>query len=122
MSVGPQRSPPRRNAMYFRHSFITIPVLMIVLVLIAASAAAPQVHTNAVDLPANVEGRYKILGINPNGDRYTGTLEVIAHGDVFEFLWNAGRKYSGIGVRNGKIVAVAFANGAEGSGCGVIDS
>ena len=107
--------------MYLRHSFIAMSVVLIMLALIVASAAAPQVHNNAPALPANVEGRYNVLGSNPNGDRYTGTLEVLRHGDVYEFKWNAGRQYNGIGVRNGKFVAVAFANGNDGSGCGVID-
>src|SRR5262245_35635024 len=107
--------------MCLRHSFIAIAVLLTASVLIVTSSAAPQVHSSAIDLPTSVEGQYKVLGTNPNGDRYAGSLEVIKQGAVYEFSWNAGRQYTGIGVRNGNIVAVAFANGANGSGCGVID-
>jgi hypothetical protein len=107
--------------MYLRQSFIANAVFLIALVLIVSSSAAPQAHTNAADLPTNVAGQYRVLGTNPNGDRYTGSLEVVAHGDVYEFRWNAGRQYNGIGVRNGRFVAVAFANGSDGSGCGVVD-
>jgi hypothetical protein len=107
--------------MYLRHPFIATAIFSVLLVLTVASIAAPQVHSNAPDLPTNVEGQYRVLGTNPNGDRYSGSLEVITRGDVYEFRWNAGRQYNGIGVRNGKVLAVAFANGDDGSGCGVID-
>ena len=105
--------------MQVRNSFIAIPVLFVLLALIIDSSAASQDH--AADSPINVEGRYRISGTNPNGDPYKGSLEVITHGNVYEFRWNAGRQYNGIGVRNGKVIAVAFANGSDGSGCGVID-
>jgi len=105
--------------MHMRHSFIAIAALLILLVVIIVSSAAPQEHV--VYSPANVEGHYRVVGTNPNGDRYTGSLEILTRGNVYEFRWNAGRQYNGIGVRNGKTVAVAFANGTDGSGCGVID-
>ena len=60
-------------------------------------------------------------GSNPTGTVYKGTLEVIQHGDVYQFRWNAGTQYDGVGVANGNVVAVAFANGPNGKGCGVID-
>src|SRR2546421_2486871 len=69
----------------------------------------------------DVAGHYNIVGTNPNGATYKGTLEVITRGDVYQFRWNAGTQYDGVGVQNGKIVAVAFANGADGKGCGVVD-
>ena len=71
--------------------------------------------------PPNIAGKYNVTGGNPNGSNYRGTLEVIAHGDVYQFRWNAGTQYDGVGVQNGNIVAVAFANGANGKGCGVVD-
>lgn len=73
-----------------------------------------------VALP-EIGGKYNVLGSNPNGTTYKGTLEVIPHGGVYQFRWNAGMQYDGVGVQNGDIVAVAFANGADGKGCGVID-
>src|SRR5580765_4208272 len=71
--------------------------------------------------PPNIAGKYNVTGSNPNGSNYRGTLEVIAHGDVYQFRWNAGTQYDGVGVQNGNIVAVAFANGPNGKGCGVVD-
>jgi hypothetical protein len=71
--------------------------------------------------PPDIAGKYDVAGSNPDGGGYKGTLEVIAHGDVFQFRWNAGTQYDGVGVVNGNVVAVAFANGPNGKGCGVID-
>src|SRR5204863_4219476 len=78
----------------------------------SASSSAPA---------PDVAGHYNVVGTNPNGATYKGTLEVIARGDVYQFRWNAGTQYDGVGVQNGKIVAVAFANGSDGKGCGVVE-
>src|SRR5437764_1328428 len=78
----------------------------------SASSSAPA---------PDVAGHYNVVGTNPNGATYKGTLEVITRGDVYQFRWNAGTQYDGVGVQNGKIVAVAFANGSDGKGCGVVD-
>lgn len=75
---------------------------------------APATH-------ANIAGKYAITGTNPNGTMYRGALEVIEHGDVYQFRWNAGNQYDGVGVVNGEVVAVSFANGPNGTGCGVVD-
>ena len=78
--------------------------------------------SSAAPAPApDIAGKYNVVGSNPNGAPYKGTLEVITRGDVYQFRWNAGTQYDGVGVQNGKIVAVAFANGADGKGCGVVD-
>ena len=69
----------------------------------------------------DIAGKYNVVGGNPNGSEYKGTLEVIPHGDVYQFRWDAGTQYDGVGVANGNVVAVAFANGPNGKGCGVID-
>jgi len=69
----------------------------------------------------NIAGKYNIIGSNPNGSAYKGTLEVIAHKDVYQFRWNAGTQYEGVGIQNANIVAVAYANGENGKGCGVVD-
>jgi hypothetical protein len=76
--------------------------------------AAPATH-------ANIAGKYTIAGTNPNNSVYRGALEVVEHGDVYQFRWNAGNQYDGVGVVNGDVVAVAFANGPNGTGCGVVD-
>jgi hypothetical protein len=77
--------------------------------------------TNAPIAPADIAGKYNIVGTNPDGGSYKGTLEIIPHGDVYQFRWDAGTQYDGVGVANGNVVAVAFANGANGKGCGVVD-
>ena len=71
--------------------------------------------------PPEIAGSYNIVGTNPTGTAYKGTLQIIAHGDVYQFRWNAGGQYDGVGVENENVVAVAFANGANGKGCGVVD-
>jgi hypothetical protein len=71
--------------------------------------------------PKDISGKYNVAGSNPDGGGYKGTLEIISHGDVYQFRWNAGVQYDGVGVTNGNVVAVAFANGANGKGCGVVD-
>ena len=70
--------------------------------------------------PADIAGEYTVVGTNENGSPYKGALDVIKHGDVYQFRWNAGKQYDGIGVPNGDVVAVAFTGGANGKGCGVV--
>src|SRR5882762_9464593 len=70
--------------------------------------------------PADIAGEYTVTGSNENGSPYKGTLAVIKHGDVYQFRWNAGKQYDGIGIPNGNVVAVAFTGGANGKGCGVV--
>ena len=77
--------------------------------------------TSAPATPPDIAGKYNVVGGNPGGGVYKGTLEIIPHGDVFQFRWDAGTQYDGVGVANGSVVAVAFANGPNGKGCGVID-
>lgn len=86
------------------------------------SNAKTKTTSSSTNAPApNIAGKYNITGTNPEGGAYKGTLEVIMRGDVYQFRWNAGTQYDGVGVQNGSIVAVAYANGSDGKGCGVID-
>ena len=87
----------------------------------SSSNSNSSTSTSAPAPAPDVAGHYNIVGTNPNGATYKGTLEVITRGDVYQFRWNAGTQYDGVGVQNGKIVAVAFANGPNGKGCGVVD-
>ena len=77
--------------------------------------------TTAPAPPPDIAGKYNVAGSNPDGAPYKGTLEIIRRGDVYQFRWNAGTQYDGVGVTNGNFVAVSFANGPNGKGCGVID-
>ena len=70
--------------------------------------------------PADIAGDYAVTGSNENGSPYKGTLAVIKHGDVYQFRWNTGKDYDGVGVPNGNVIAVAFTSGANGKGCGVV--
>src|SRR5574341_710837 len=88
----------------------------------SSNASAPSAPENVAPAThANIAGRYNIAGTNPSGTIYRGTLQIIEHGDVYQFRWNAGNQYDGVGVVNGDVVAVAFANGPNGTGCGVVD-
>jgi len=68
----------------------------------------------------DISGKYDVTGISETGPRYAGELQVIRHGDVYEFNWNVGDQYEGVGVTNGKTVAVAWTSGNNGRGCGVV--
>lgn len=83
----------------------------------ANNNSAPQpIATSAVD----ISGDYGVTGANEDGSPYKGTLKIIKHGDVYQFRWDAGRQYDGVGVANGNVVAVAFTEGKDGQGCGVV--
>ena len=87
-----------------------------------SNSKATNSNSTSTNAPApDIAGKYNITGANPEGGAYKGTLEVIKRGDVYQFRWNAGTQYDGVGVQNGSIIAVAYANGSDGKGCGVID-
>lgn len=102
--------------MRWRRSILVIPFVFPIL-LLSIAAALPQGHS----APPSLGGRYNVVGTNPGGSEYRGTLTVTPRGGVYQFRWNAGTQYDGVGVKNGKMVAVAFANGNDGTGCGVVD-
>ena len=87
----------------------------------SSTATPASTDTAAPVTTANIAGKYNVTGTNPNSSPYRGTLEIIPHGDVYQFRWEAGRQYDGVGVVNGGVVAVAFADGPNGRGCGVIN-
>lgn len=81
-----------------------------------SSSTAQQAATPFAD----IAGDYSVVGTNEDGSPYKGALAVIKRGDVYQFRWNAGKPYDGIGVAHGNVVAVAFAGGSDGKGCGVV--
>ena len=87
----------------------------------SSNSGSSTSSSKSTTAPPNIAGKYNVTGTNPNGSAYKGTLEVIPHGDVFQFRWSAGNQSDGVGVVNGDVVAVAFASGANGKGCGVVD-
>ena len=78
-------------------------------------AAPPQAAAS------DINGDYIISGTNPNGSTYDGNLNITKQGEVYQFSWTSGpREYDGVGVRSDDIVAVAFTDGSDGKGCGVV--
>ena len=91
------------------------------------AANKPDVSRSSNDRSGNaaaapdIAGQYSVVGTNVNGSSYKGDLEVIKHGDVYQFRWSGGASYDGVGVQLGDVVAVAFTTGENGKGCGVVD-
>ncbi|MFZ1699485.1 MAG: hypothetical protein WAU71_01580, partial [Pyrinomonadaceae bacterium] len=86
----------------------------------AANDAPAKTETPAV--PKNIAGEYDAKGTNPNGaGTYEADLLVTKRDDVYQFSWNSrGHKYDGVGVMTDSAVAVAYADGTNGKGCGVV--
>jgi hypothetical protein len=70
----------------------------------------------------DIAGSYSVTGSNVDGaGNYSGNLTVTKRDDVYQFSWASGAKtYDGVGVQTGNTVAVAFTEGADGKGCGVV--
>ena len=84
-----------------------------------ASSASPAAPAQA---KKDISGNYDVTGTNEGGGgAYKGTLVVKSHGDVYQFSWTSGSNtYDGVGVQNGNNIGVAFTEGTEGKGCGVV--
>lgn len=54
-----------------------------------------------------IEGSYNLVGTNPDGSEYSGTLGVSASGEAFSWSWNDG-EYMGIGLQTEDVVSVAW--------------
>lgn len=72
--------------------------------------------------PKDIAGTYAVTGSNVDGaGNYEGTLNVTKRDDVYQFSWASGtRTYDGVGVQTRDTIAVAFTEGADGKGCGVV--
>lgn len=81
--------------------------------LLACVSAGSQVRPD-------ISGNYNVAGTNEDGAAYQGTLQVLKHGSVYQFRWLAGNQYDGVGIINGNTAAVAYTDGASGTGCGVV--
>lgn len=86
-----------------------------------ASSGTPNASTPK-SAPNEIAGNYDATGKNPNGSgSYTAKLVVTPRDDVYQFSWvSNGRKYDGVGVVVEDRVAVSFADGSDGTGCGVV--
>lgn len=87
-----------------------------------SSVTANSGSTTSGSTQRDISGAYEITGTNENGaGNYKGTLAVTSRGDVYQFSWDtAGKKYDGVGVQTGNRIGVAFAEGSDGKGCGVV--
>jgi len=89
------------------------PTLIGLILLLACVTAPSQVRPD-------ISGNYDVAGTNENGAAYQGQLQVLKHGSVYQFRWLAGNQYDGVGIINGNTIAVAYTDGADGTGCGVV--
>lgn len=78
--------------------------------------------TPAPSAPKNIAGDYEANGTNPDGQgTYTAALKVTPRDQVYQFSWSsAGNSYDGVGVMTDNEVAVSYADGGSGKGCGVV--
>lgn len=65
---------------------------------------------------ADIVGAYAVTGTNPDGSAYEGTLTVSAEEDVYQFAWDVGNSYKGVGIQQGNLIAVGWGS----DNCGVV--
>jgi hypothetical protein len=70
----------------------------------------------------DIIGKYDATGANPDGGgQYKADLTVTPRDDVYQFSWVSGTtSYDGVGVLTDGEVAVAYTDGDNGKGCGVV--
>jgi hypothetical protein len=63
-----------------------------------------------------------VTGQNEGGrGGYTGDLLVTKRDEVYQFSWKSGdRTYDGVGLQAANSIGVAYTEGADGKGCGVV--
>lgn len=88
----------------------------------ATNTASTNTAAPAPSAPKNIAGEYEANGTNPDsGSPYKAALTITPREDVFQFSWKSGQNdYDGVGVVQENAVAVAFTNGKDGDGCGVV--
>ena len=69
--------------------------------------AEPVVEEAPVEAREGIVGAYDLVGTNPDGSEYSGTLDVAAVGDAYSWSWNGG-EYMGVGLQTENIVSVAW--------------
>lgn len=70
---------------------------------------APQV---GLVPPRPIEGNYKVTGTNPNGTPYSGSVRIARQGGVYEFNWNVGSVYRGVGGFQGDRLVIDWGQSA----------
>ncbi|MFT3745296.1 MAG: hypothetical protein QM785_13510 [Pyrinomonadaceae bacterium] len=88
----------------------------------AANTKPANATTPAPAPPKNIAGEYDANGTNPDGGgAYKAALTITPRDDVFQFSWKSGKNdYDGVAVMQESAVAVAFTDGKNGDGCGVV--
>ncbi|MEQ1922374.1 MAG: hypothetical protein ABL952_07685 [Pyrinomonadaceae bacterium] len=78
--------------------------------------------TPAPSAPKSIAGNYSTTGSNPDGGgQYKADLVITPRDDVYQFSWKSGTSaYDGVGVMTDARVAVAYTDGTDGKGCGVV--
>ena len=60
---------------------------------------------------ADLSGWYEARGMNPDGSRYTGQVELTENGGAVSMTWDvAGSSYAGAGTIDGKLITVQWGN------------
>lgn len=88
----------------------------------ASNTTSNTATTTAPSTPKNIAGDYDASGTNPDGGgAYKAALKVTPRDDVYQFSWTSGTSaYDGVGVMTDNAVAVAYTDGKDGKGCGVV--
>jgi len=67
------------------------------------------------EVEEGIEGTYMSFGTNPNGGMYMCDLEVTRNGEIFDFNYDCGSPYYGVGIQRGNIVAIAYTDSKRAS-------
>src|SRR5688572_3927693 len=72
--------------------------------------------------PKDIAGTYNATGTNVDvGGQYKADLTVTPRDEVYQFSWaSGGQSYDGVGVMTDNTVAVAYTEGTNGKGYGVV--
>ena len=79
---------------------------------VALQAALPAAQPAAV---ADVTGAYLCEGVNPDGTKYRGTVDITKVDDTYRVQWTmAEHSLTGIGIFSNGVLAVSYFGGAPG--------
>ncbi len=87
----------------------------------SGSSSSPAATATPKSAPKDIAGKYSATGKNAGGGgNYEADLIVTNRDEVYQFSWDSkGKKYDGVAVQTDNNVAVSFADGTNGKGCGV---
>jgi hypothetical protein len=88
--------------------FLLIPMLLGALPVTASAQTSPE---------ADLAGLYICDGVNHDGSRYRGIVEIVKYHDAYQLLWSSFESEVvaiGIGIRSGNVLAVMHYSGVPG--------